>query len=103
MKAALTAIQYFAPDRAILSSFYNHPQPLWVWVDGTSISLGMSILHVDEGQRTQASIKGKISDLGKGLGKMAKNQSLPAHLQEKNSRGEDNLTTYEHHEKPTIW
>ena len=34
---------------------------------------------------------------------MAKNQNLPAHLQEKDSRGEDNLTTYEHHEKPTIW
>ena len=25
---AITAIQYFAPDRAILFSFYNHPQPL---------------------------------------------------------------------------
>ena len=61
-------------------------------------------LHVDEGQRTQANIKGKISDLGKGLGKMAKNQSLPAHLQEKDSRGEKkNLTLYDHHEKPTIW
>ena len=32
---------------------------------------------------------------------MAKNQSLPAHLQEKDSRGENNLTTYEHHKKPT--
>ena len=39
-KAALTAIQYSAPDKAILSSFYNHPQPLWIWADGTSISLG---------------------------------------------------------------
>ena len=37
----------------------------------------------------------------KGLGKMAKNQSFPAHLQEKDSRGEDNLTLYERHEKPT--
>ena len=34
---------------------------------------------------------------------MAKNQSLPAHLQEKDSRGEENLTWYEPHEKPTIW
>ena len=34
---------------------------------------------------------------------MAKNQSLPAHLQEKDSRSEENLTLYEHHEKPTIW
>ena len=38
-----------------------------------------------------------------GLRKMAKNLSLPAHLQEKDSRGEDNLTMYEHHEKPTTW
>ena len=60
-------------------------------------------LHVDEGQPTQASIKGKISDLGKRLGKMAKNQNLPTHLQEKDSRGEENLTTHEHHEKPTTW
>ena len=34
---------------------------------------------------------------------MAKNQSLPAHLQEKDSRGEDHLTLYELHEKPTTW
>ena len=60
-------------------------------------------LHVDEGQRTQTGIKGKVSNLEKGLGKMAKNQSLPAHLQEKDSRGEENLTMHEHHEKPTIW
>ena len=39
-KDALIAIQYSAPDRAILFSFYNHPQPLYVWVDGTSIRLG---------------------------------------------------------------
>ena len=32
---------------------------------------------------------------------MAKNESLPAHLQEKDSRGDDHLTLYEHHEKPT--
>ena len=60
-------------------------------------------LYVDEGQRTQASIKGKVSNLEKRLEKMAKNQSLPAHLQEKDSRGKDNLTTYEHHEKPATW
>ena len=27
-KAVITAIQYSAPDRAMLFSFYNHPQPL---------------------------------------------------------------------------
>ena len=39
----------------------------------------------------------------RGLEKMAKNQSLLAHLQEKDSRGEDNLTMHEHYEKPTAW
>ena len=45
----------------------------------------------------------KVGAQIRGLGKMAKNQSHPAHLQEKDSRGEENLTTYEHHEKPTTW
>ena len=45
----------------------------------------------------------KVDAPRKRLGKMAKNQSLPAHLQEKDSRGEENLTMYEHHEKPTAW
>ena len=31
---------------------------------------------------------------------MAKNQSLLAHLQEKDSMGEDNPDTHEYHEKP---
>ena len=48
-KAVITAIEYSAPDKAMLFSFYNHPQPLWVWADGTSINLGKSILHVDVG------------------------------------------------------
>ena len=34
---------------------------------------------------------------------MAKNQSLPARLQEKDSRSEDDLTMYGYHEKPTAW
>ena len=48
-KTAITAIEYSAPDRAMLFSFYNHPQPLWVWADGTSISPRKSNLHVDVG------------------------------------------------------
>ena len=48
-KAAITAIKYSALDRAMLFSFYNHPQPLWVWADGTSIGLGKSNPHVDIG------------------------------------------------------
>ena len=45
----------------------------------------------------------KVGAPSKRLGKMAKNQSLPAHLQEKDSRGEENLTMYEHHGKSTAW
>ena len=33
---------------------------------------------------------------------MAKNQSLPARLQEKDSYDENDLTMYEHHKKPTV-
>ena len=33
---------------------------------------------------------------------MAKNQSLPARLQEKDSQGENDLIMYEHHEKLTV-
>ena len=34
---------------------------------------------------------------------MAKNQSLPARFQEKDSEGENDLTTYERYEKPIVW
>ena len=34
---------------------------------------------------------------------MAKNESLPAHLQEKYSRGDDRLALYERHEKPIAY
>ena len=46
-KAAITAIKYSTPDRAMLFSFYNHPQPLWVWANKTSISPKKLNLHVD--------------------------------------------------------
>ena len=48
-KAAITAIEYSVPDRVMLFSFYNHPQPLWAWANGTSISPEKSNLHVDIG------------------------------------------------------
>ena len=50
-KAVITAIKYSTPDRVMLFGFYNHPQPLWVWADGTSISPGKLNLHVDVGER----------------------------------------------------
>ena len=65
-RATITAIKYSAPDRAILFSFYNHPQPLWVWADGTSISLGKLNLHVDVGRRLKAIIKGEGSKPKRG-------------------------------------
>ena len=65
-KAAITAIKYSAPDRAMLFSFYNHPQPLWVWADGTSISLMKLNLHVDAAGKEKASIKGGRSNPERG-------------------------------------
>ena len=61
-KAAITVIKYSASDRAMLFSFYNHPQPLWVWADKTSISPRKLNLHVDIGGRVNASIKGEGSN-----------------------------------------
>ena len=57
-KTAITAIKYSAPDRAMLFSFYNHPQPLWVWADKTSISPIKLYLHVNVREREKTSIKG---------------------------------------------
>ena len=65
-KAAFTAIKYSAPDRAMLFGFYNHPQPLWVWADGTSINLIKLNLHMDVWERGKASIKGRGSSSKKG-------------------------------------
>ena len=56
-KAAITAIKYSTPDRAILFSFCNHSQPLWVWADRTSISPRKLNLHVDVRERVKVSIK----------------------------------------------
>ena len=61
-KAAITAIKYSTLDRAMLFSFYNHPQPLWVWADRTSINPGKLNLHVDVGGRAKANIKREVSN-----------------------------------------
>ena len=68
-KTAITAIKNSAPDRAMPFSFYNHPQPLWVWADGTSISPGKLNLHVDVEGRVKANIKREVSNSEKGAGK----------------------------------
>ena len=76
-KAAITAIKYSAPDRAILFSFYNHPQPLWIWADGTSISPGKLNLHVDVGGRVKANIKRDVSNPEDEAGKRGQEPKPP--------------------------
>ena len=76
-KAAITAIKYSALDRAMLFSFYNHPQPLWVWADGTSISPGKLNLHVDVEGRVKANIKREVSNPGEGVGKKGQELEPP--------------------------
>ena len=68
-KVAINAIKYSAPNRAILFNFYNYPQSLWVWADGTSISPEKLNLHVDVGGRVKANIKGEVSNPERGTGK----------------------------------
>ena len=99
-KAAITTIKYSAPDRVMLFSFYNHPQPLWVWADRISISPRKLNLHVDVGERIKASIKREVSNPEKRLGKKAKNQSLPGHAEEKDFLSKHGSPLYEHHDHP---
>ena len=97
-KAAITAIEYSTSDRAMLFSFYNHSQPLWIWADRTSISPRKLNLHVDVGGRVKASIKGEGSNLEKRTGTKAKNQSLPSRAEEKVFLGRHGSPLCNHHE-----
>ena len=76
-KSVISAIKYFALDRAMLFRFYNHPQPLWVWADGTSISPGNLNLHVDVGGRVKANIKREVSNPKRGAGKKGQEPEPP--------------------------
>ena len=96
-RATITAIKYSAPDRAMLFSFYNHPQPLWVWGDRTSINPRKLNLHVDVGGRLKASIKGKGSKPKEG-GTMVKNQSHPGRAEEKIFLSKHSSPLCAHHE-----
>ena len=97
-KTVITTIKYSTPDRAMLFSFYNHPQPLWVWADRTSISPRKLNLHVDVGGRVKASIKREVRNSEERLGKKAKNQSLPGRAEEKDFLGKHGLSLSVHHE-----
>ena len=81
--AVITAIKYSAPDRAMLFSFYNHPQPLWAWADRTSINPIKLNLHVDIQERGKASIKGGGSSPERERGTRAKNRCHPGRAKEK--------------------
>ena len=76
-KTVITTIKYYAPDKAMFFSFYNHPQPLWVWAVGTSISLGKLNLHVDVGGRVKANIKREVSNPEKEAGKKSQESKPP--------------------------
>ena len=76
-KAAISAIKYSALNRAMLFSFYNHLQPLWVWADGTSISPGKLNLHVDVGGRAKANIKREVSNPEREAGKKGQEPEPP--------------------------
>ena len=92
-KAAIIAIKYSAPDRTILFNFYNHPQPLWVWADRTSISPKKLNLHVNVKGRVKASIKRKVSDLEKRLGKKGQEPEPPRPCQRERLLGQTWFTS----------
>ena len=97
-KAAITTIKYSTPDRVIFFSFYNYPQPLWVWADRTSIIPRKLNLHVDVGGRVKANIKGEGINPKKGARTRAKNQSLPGRAEEKVFLGNHSSSLRNHHE-----
>ena len=73
-KTTITTVKCSALDRAILLSFYNHFQPLWVWAYRTSTSPRKLNLHVDVRGRVKASIKrGRKQSRRGGRGRRAKN------------------------------
>ena len=76
-KAVIIAIKYSALDRTMLFSFYNHPQPLWIWTDETSISPGKLNLYMDVGRGVKANIKGEVSNPEKGARKKGQEPKPP--------------------------
>ena len=61
-------------------------------IDGTDTEISSHLTYKWRVRINQAGLYNKKEGAPKGgLGKMAKNESLPAHLQEKYSRGDDRL------------
>ena len=98
-KATITAIKYSALDRAILFSFYNHPEPLWVWADRTSINPRKLDQHVDVGGKVKASIKGEGSNPQKEAGRPGlRTRVTQAVPRRKIFLGKYSSPLYNHHE-----
>ena len=95
-KTTITVIKCSAPDRVMLFSFYNYPQPLWVWADKISINPRKLNLYVDVGGRGKASIKGEGSSPEKRRGTRAKNQSHPGRAEKKVFLGKHSSPLYDH-------
>ena len=96
-RATITVIKYSALDKVMLFSFYNHPQPLWVWADRTSISPRKLNRHMDVGGRLKASIKEEGSKQKKG-GTMVKNRSHPGRAEDKTFLGKHGSPMCDYHE-----
>ena len=69
--------------------------------DGTGTEVGTCLINKWRAKINQKGLYNvKVDAPRKGLGKKAKNQSLPDRLKEKDSSSEHDLILYEHHDKP---
>ena len=72
--------------------------------DGTDTEISSHLTYKWRVRINQAGLYNKKEGAPTGGGgEMAKNESLPAYLQEKYSRGDDRLTLYERYEKPIAY
>ena len=69
--------------------------------DGTGTEVSTCLINKWRAKINQEELYNvKVNAPKRGLGKMAKNQSLPAHLQEKDSSSKHDLILYEYYDKP---
>ena len=67
--------------QTMLFNFFNHPQPLYVWIDRTGLYPKKQNLHVNTKREVNTSIKGKESQGGRG--------SLEKKKSQKGEKGKD--------------
>ena len=69
--------------------------------DGTGTEVGTCLINKWRAKINQEGLYNvKVDAPRRRLGKMAKNQSLPVRLKEKDSSSEHSLILYKHHDKP---